>query len=456
MTLLRTTLTTMPRVTWLVLAIAGFPVALTAQGGEWPTLSGAGIKYLSRSGAVQVSLSGQLDLETIHVRESWAGLIARENGEAPLPANREACAVCHVDMGVRGDGGALQSYRLRMFADIFLGDHVYSLIEGRSDRGHAPSDGGAVARIEQAYIRIATQQGAAAVQVGRFASPFGSYPLRHLTTVDPFLRPPLLYDYRTLMSREVVPDAAPSHRLLRWKQKTEFFRKPGTPPVWDVPYQWGAMVFGAVGPLDLRVAAMNSAPSSDPEAWGFDSDRLEDPSWMFAARTRLSPDLDVGVSYNKGPWMEEFTAGTIDPLPDAPAGSDPPSFKDFDQEIVSVDATFSRGSMMLRAEAMLDRWDVPNWTERPTERLYSVKLQWDLMPGVFVAGRLGHIDFRPLDDGLDDASPTGPTDWDNDVTGYEASVGYRLVRNAGVILSAYEQVQSQEIDTDSRFAGIRL
>ena len=111
---------------------------------------------------------------------------------------------------------------------------------------------------------------------------------------------------------------------------------------------------------------------------------------------------------------------------------------------------------MLRAEAMLDRWGVPNWTDRPTERLYSVELQWDLMPGVFVAGRLGHIDFRPLDDGLGDASPTGPTDWDNDVTRYEASVGYRLVRNAGLILSAYEQVQSQEIDTDSRFAGIRL
>ena len=36
------------------------------------------------------------------------------------------------------------------------------------------------------------------------------------------------------------------------------------------------------------------------------------------------------------------------------------------------------------------------------------------------------------------------------------SVGYRIVRNAGVVLSAYEQVQSVEVDADSRFAGIRL
>jgi len=78
------------------------------------------------------------------------------------------------------------------------------------------------------------------------------------------------------------------------------------------------------------------------------------------------------------------------------------------------------------------------------------------LPGVFVAGRLGYIDFRPLDDGLGDASPTGPVDWDNDVTRYEASLGYRIVRNAGVLLSVYEQIQANEVDADSRFAGIRL
>ena len=341
-----------------------------------------------------------------------------------------------------------------MFADIFLGDHIYSLVEGRSDRGHAPSDGGAVARVEQAYVRIASQQGSSGVQAGRFASPFGSYPLRHLTTVDPFLRSPLSYDYRTAMSREVVPADAPL--LLNWKHATEFFRKPGAPPVWDVPYQWGAMVFGAVGPVDLRVAAMNSAPSSAPEAWGFDGERLEDPSWVFAARTRPSPYFDVGFSYSRGPWMEELTAGTIQPLPGALAGAEPPSFRDFDQEIFSVDITFARGPIMLRAEAMLDLWAVPNLAERPTERLYSLEVLWDLVPGVLVAGRLGYIDFRPLDDGLGDTSPTGPVDWDNDVTRYEASLGYRIVRNAGVLLSAYEQIQTNEADADSRFAGIRL
>ena len=108
---------------------------------------------------------------------------------------------------------------------------------------------------------------------------------------------------------------------------------------------------------------------------------------------------------------------------------------------------------MLRAEAMLDHWAVPNLAERSTERLYSVEVLWDLVPGLFVAGRVGHIDFRPLDDGLGAASPNGPVDWDNDVTRYEASLGYRLARNAGILLSAYEQIQSNEVDTTAGSPG---
>ena len=444
----------MNRTRWVLAVLLSLPTTLAAQGGEWPTLSDAGLEYMSRSGFFQVGLSGQLDLEVLHVRDSWAGLVSHEGGEDPLPESHEGCPTCHVGMAFRGDGGVLQAHRLRVFADIFLGDHLYSLVEVRSDRGHAPSDGDVLARVEQAFVRVTNTLGSTGVQVGRFASPFGAYPLRHLTTVDPFLRPPLSYDYRTVMSRDLLPSDATN--LLEWKDTPEFFRKPGAPPVWDVPYQWGAMVFSSLGPVDLRMAAMNSAPSSAPEVWGFEWARLEDPSWVIAARTRPTAYLDLGISYNRGPRMEEIVAGSIMPLPGDPQDAEPPSFRDFDQEIVSADVVFSRGPIMLRAEAMIDRWAVPNIVERATEHLYEVEAQWDVFAGVSLAGRLGHIDFRPLDDGLSEASPSGPTDWDNDVTRYEASLRYRFARNTGVLFSLYHQSQEHEVDTDSRFVGLRL
>ncbi len=349
----------------------------SAQGGEWPTLSGAGAEYVSPSGFFQVSLSGQLDLEALRVGEDrWAGLVGGPSADS-VPADwPTACADCHGQEMVhpRGKGGTILAHRLRVFADVFVGDHVYALVEARSDRGEAPANRDLAVRIEQAYVRVANANGTVGVQAGRFASPFGSYALRHLTDVDPFLRPPLPYDYRTVMSRtHAPPDGA---GFLTWKNWPELFRLGGTPPVWDVPYQFGAMVFGRLGPVDVRAAAVNSAPSSDPEAWRLDGSRLRHPSWVLGARTRVSPALEVGASYDRGPWMDQITVGALQPIQGRT-----PSFWDYDQEMYSADFALARGPMMLRGEAILDLWELPNIADRAEERLYSAELQWDVAAG---------------------------------------------------------------------------
>jgi hypothetical protein len=409
-----------------------------AQGGQWPTLSDAGIEYLSESGFLQVSLSGQLDLEAMHVGgAAWAGLVKAENAEG-IPPNWTDCTFCHVDLDYEGRKGVVSAHRLRVFADIFLGDHLYSLVEVRSDRGHGPANASPKVRVEQAYLRLATSSGRLGVQVGRFASPFGSYALRHLTVVDPFIRPPLPYEYRTVMVRPHVADGAGA--IASWQDWQFIFRTEGAPPVWDVPYQAGAMVFGSLGPVDLRAAAMGSAPSSGPEDWGFDWDRLTRPSWVFGARTRLSPALELGASYSRGPWMQEPYQATVPP----PATS----FRDFDQQIVSADVSYLQGPMMLRAEAMIDYWEVPPLDQRLRDLSYTAEIQWDLLAGISAAARFGLIDFGPM-------TAWGRTlDWDRDVYRMEGSLGYRLVRNAGVMVSAYQQnVRGAE---GTRFVGARL
>lgn len=374
---------------WLAsLLLTLLPAGLHGQGGEWPTLSDAGIEYLSSSGFLQVSLSGQLDLEAIHVGgDGWGGLVKHGSSTETPPTNWVQCTVGHVSLEYNGRPDDVLAHRLRLFTDIFLGDHLYSLIEVRSDRGHGPANRSVQVRVEQAFLRLVNGNGGAGVQVGRFASPFGSYALRHLTVVDPFLRPPLSYEYRTLLVRRHVPGTAEG--IASWKDWPVLFRSPGTPPVWDVPYQAGAMLFGRVGPFDLRVAAMGSAPSSDPADWGFDFDRFRRPSWVLGARTKVSPALDLGASYSRGPWMEEPFGGTVPP----PAES----YRDFDQEIFSADLGWARGPMMLRAEAMLDLWEVPGVEERLRDLSYSAEVQWDVRAGLSAAMRVGMIDFRPLE-----------------------------------------------------------
>jgi hypothetical protein len=430
----------------LALAVTGLtPLPVVGQGGAWPTLSDAGLEYLSSSGFLQVSLSGQLDLEALHVGlDRWAGLVGGEVADS-VPADWvTACADCHRDEDVRqrGRGGTILAHRLRLFTDVFVGDHVYALVEVRSDRGHAPARGSIRARVEQAFARVSNASGTLGVQAGKFASSFGAYALRHLTVADPFLRPPLAYDYRTVMNDSHAPGSTTG--FLAWKSWPELFRLPGAPPVWDVPYQWGAMAFGRVGPVDLRAAAMNSAPSSDPESWDFRWERLEHPSFVIGARTRPNPSVELGVSYNRGPWLDEIVAGSILPEP----GGAPRSRWDFSQETFSVDASFARGGTMARAEMMVDFWEVPNITERLQEIAYGAEIQTDLSAGFSLAGRLGYLDFRPV-------RTTGtPTDWDRDVVRFEASLGYRIVRNGGVVVSSYWQEAGREDTT--MFTGARI
>jgi len=414
--------------------VAVVPAPVAAQIPDLPTLEGMGVEYISRSGFFQLLLSGRLDIEEHHITNEW------ETSTDGL----SVCDGCHVRIGreMQEGEGLKNAYRLRLFADLFLGDHLYSLVEVRADRGRETYNSGTRRRVEQVFVRAVTGSGTEGIQVGRFASPFGSYAPRHLTEADPFLNAPLPYDYRTVMNRWRIPGATAG--FLRWKDAPEDVDLPSPPPVWETPYQWGALVFGRLGPLDLRAAAMNSAPSSHPNAWGWGFESL---SWIFGARWKPTESLEVGASYDRGPWMWSQLGPevTVSPPPVVPR---PDDWRDFDQELIAADVAYLRGPVMIRAEVIRDRWKVPNVTGDPVEMAYTVEAQTDLASGLWVAARAGLIDFRPLDG----------EEWDYDVRRLEGAIGYQLSRNTGLQLSGYRQTQpgSPVGEGDTDFLGARL
>jgi adenylate cyclase len=396
-----------------LVGLLALPPGASAQRDGWPTLADAGLGYFG-SGTIQVALSGQLDGEVFDVRGQTAGL-ARGSGWFAAP-------------------------RLRLLSDVFVGDHLYGLLELRGDRGEAPVEGDWGGRVEQAFLRVTTSGGAISLQAGRFASPFGSYAMRHLTPQDPFVRPPLPYDYRTLISRVIAPPGIEVFRT--WIDQAATFRPGGAPPIWGVPYQWGAMAAGKVRQVSYRIAAMNSAPSSDPSAWDLNRDRLRHPSWVAGVGAQLSASLSVGASWDFGPYLEPLTKGTL------PSGK---SRFDYVQDIRSVDATWARGASVFRAEITRDRWQVPNLPDDPVEVGYSAELQRDLGAGISAALRWGLLDFRPLGDGTG-----GRRAWDNDVARYEGSLSYRLAKNAGLLASYAVTDEHGPIDPKDDLVGIRL
>jgi adenylate cyclase len=380
----------------LGLAVGVVAVPVTAQ--ELPTLSGLGIGYLSPGGAVQLTLSGRLDLE------------------AYVPSDEPAWIIPDTDPFVAA--------RARLFGDLWLGGHLFVGTELRVDRGEEPRAGPWSARMDQAFLRITPFSGGF-VQAGKFVTPFGGYPQRHHTVRDPFVRPPLMYEYRTTVASGRAPGSAAG--WLGWKDGVpEDFRPEGAPPIWGAPYQWGGMVGGTLGPASLRLAGMNSAPSAEPSAWGWDMDRFARPSWVAGVGVDVSAALRLEGWYNRGPFLEPTVVGDLDP------GARP---QDYMQEIFGVGGTYAIGRTIVRAEAFADRWEVPNVPDDAWDLSYYVEGEQRVMAGLYAAARFGEIRFNRLGGGFgagssDDAA--GDLRWDYDTRRLQLAAGYRLARNAGV------------------------
>ena len=371
-----------------LLCVAAGPAA--AQDGGLPTLAGRGVGWISSSGAWQVDFSGQLDIETYVPQDSPPWLIPT------------------VDPFVAG--------RLRLFTDIFAGDHVYALVELRADRGEAPTDASVEARLEQAFVRLMPWPRASVqLQAGKFALPFGGYARRHHAIDDPFIRPPLAYDYRTLVAPATVPRGQTG--FLGWKNEAPERRPEGAPPVWNVPYPWGGMLSASVGPLAMRAALASAAASSASEEWGLDGDRLQSPSFTLGADYQLVPELRLGLAWTRGPYLADIETGNL------PQGT---SESDFVQELLSAEAVFERGRTTVRGEVFLDRWEVPNLDDDPVDVAWYAETRYDLTAGLFVAARWNEMRFNDL--------PLGDTKeaWDHDVRRIQIGAGYRIVQNSGV------------------------
>ena len=380
-------------------ALAG-PVAAPASAQSLPTLSDLGLEWISPEGTVQLGLSGRLDLE------AYAPTGSHEPWNAPwiIPAT---------DPFFAG--------RVRLFGDMFLGSHLFVSTELRVDRGEEPRPGPWDARLDQLFVRLGPV-GGVFLQAGKFVSPFAGYPQRHHTDRDPFIRPPLPYEYRTMVSAEVIPTN--SAEFADWKLDPEQFRPIGAPPVWGAPYQWGAMLMGRAGEVDFKAAVMNSAPSSEPEEWEWSTNPMDRPSVVLGLGYRFSPGFRADVGYNSGPYL------TDRPLGPFPAGQGP---ADYRQIMLWARAVVESGRTVVRVEGLHDRWQVPNVPQDPVDVSFSAEVEQTLTAGFYVAGRLGAVLFNSIDaSGLSYVGSSYTNEqWDYNAYRLQAAAGYRIARNLG-------------------------
>jgi len=387
--------TTLPAAATAAIALMlGMGLAVTpARAQELPTLQELGIGWTSPGGFLQVTPSGRLEI---------AGYV---------PGNVPAWLIPTTH--------AFVAPRASLFVDLFAGERVYGTVELRADRGEAPADRPLRGRIEQAYLRVTPLAGAnVSVQAGKFVSPFGGWPQRPAVPAEePFIRPPLPYDYRTIISPTFV--SLGSAGFLTWKDRPREFRATGAPVVWNAPYQLGAMVSGAWKAVGFRAAVMNSAPSSEPREWNRLGAGEHGPSWVAHASVQVVPELRIGASWNRGSFLQ-------DELTNAPLPSGT-SVRDYFQEIWGFEAAFARGPVAAKGELLLDRWDVPNVADYPRDVSFYGEARVKVTPGLFAAARYSGIRFDRISNGSG-----GEVMWDYPIDRLQLAAGYRLGRTTEV------------------------
>jgi adenylate cyclase len=304
--------------------------------------------------------------------------------------------------------------RASLFAIATLGERLSAFAEGRADRGHVPGSRTLEARLQQAFLhyRIGTPAGLAA-QAGKFVSPMGMYAMRHRTSADPFIRPPLAHDHRTIVSPTAVPAAIDG--FLNWKDEPLPIRRRGAPVVWAVPYPIGAFLESRFLGADLRAGVVNSAPSSGPGEWTrLGGDAM--PSLIANLGYQVRPELRLGVSYGVGGFYEP---GMEEALPPGTTR------RDFVQELWNGNLAFSRGRVEAHAEVFVNRWEVPNLQETPRDVAYYVEGKIRLVPGTYVATRYNAIRFNEMTRSGGEREP-----WDHDMDRWQLAAGYRLTRGS--------------------------
>lgn len=341
----------------------------------------------SPNGHVRADLSGLLDLEGYYIDDPPMGLL--------FPDDR-----------------FFFNPRLTLFLDTRIGEHLYSLLQVRFDRGFDPgADRDGDVRFDEYLLRYTPfDHPALNLQVGKFATVVGNWAPRHLSWDNPFINAPLAYENVVIVSDINAPPSTAGFlaRKNRTDQKADW-----VPMIWGPSYATGASIFGRVEQFDYAAEIKNAGLSSRPRAWDPLEVQWGHPTVSGRFGVRPNATWNVGANASYGSYMLPESSRTL------PEGR---GLGDYNQLTVGPDVSFAWRHVQVWAEALASRFEVPNVGDVETATYY-IEAKYKLDANWFAALRWNQQFF--------DEIPAGAVDepWDRDIWRAEAALGYRHSRH---------------------------
>lgn len=324
------------------------------------------------------------------------------------------------------DDNAFNTYRLFLNGRTRIDEHITLHLEYLFDEGVS-------APVSMTFLspwvrveRLANREWLN-LQVGKLPLVFGTWGERATTSVSPVIGAPLISGYHTALRSDLLPVNGDSLRARRGLgQFGVNYSSPGgggwkgMPTVYEACWDTGLELYGARGPLEYSGAVVYGTPGA-PATTGVESNgapgfegRLgvsQLPGPLFGAR--------LGVSAARGPWMDRRAR--------RPGGR---PVEEYQQVVLGLDAEYGLGPVIVRGEAVRNRWELPESDEPDTwlpghvdNSGWYVETRVTLAPEWFAGGRVDGLSFAEI------TSPDGRTGaWDASLHRYEFGGGWRPSR----------------------------
>lgn len=353
-------------------------------------------------GQIRARLSGLLDLEGYVVDVPPPGLIDTSHHFLPNP-------------------------RLSLFLDAQLGNHVYSFVQARADRGFDPHDADVQVRLDEYALRFNPWEADRFnLQIGKFATVVGNYVPRHLSWENSFVTAPLPYENLTPISDLAAP-RGPSYFVYGASLNEDKY----DPLIWGPSYATGGSVAGTVGKFSYALEVKNSALASRPKSWNATEVGFDNPTVSGRIGFRPNQAWNFGFSASDGPYFRPEAEPTL------PART---SLGDYREFLLGQDISFALHHLQLWAEFYEVRFQVPRVGDADTFAYY-LEAKYKFTPQLFGAIRWNQQLFERIPDGTGGSAP-----WGHDLWRVDTSLVYRFTAHTQLKL----QYSFQDANSDSR------
>lgn len=302
----------------------------------------------------------------------------------------------------------LRLLRLNVALEFRAHDKIVFLTEIRSDNLDAPEPYALYMRVRPWAERDLD------FQIGRIPPVFGAFARRRYNLDNPLIGSPLAYQYPTTVRADAAPEIL--DQLIAFRGHNVKTRYPiGDPGVMAGlplvnPLKWDTGIQARLGrdPWQLAVAVTQGTIAS-PRV------RDDNSGKQLAARLELRPVFGwiLGTSIARGEYVADEVYAAVD------AELDPGH-----QTSLGIDTEYSAGHLVLRAEAIWSRFEMPTLDSGALGAFGGlIEARYKLSPGLYLAARVDHMRHDRVE-GAD-----GPIRWEAHITRIEAGIGYYFHRH---------------------------